>query len=85
LMLTPAVSTPASMMMSIIANSPERPGEPSDSGANAVGGTGGEGSIPDKWRTRRKMTSPDTKDCGRDEALGYGGGRFELTHCTSGE
>jgi len=61
---------PASMSISIIENRPDIPGRLSRSGAKALGETGGFGSIPESDLTRRKMTSPDTKDSGREVALG---------------
>jgi len=58
-----------------MANKPPTPGSPLASLAKALGGTGGLGSTPDRARTKRKMTSPEVNDSGREEALGYGGGR----------
>ena len=82
--VTPTVSIPASIKMSIIANNPATPGWPWASGANALGGTGGEGSIPDIARTSKKTTSPDTNDSGNAAALGKAGGRVSLTHWSIG-
>jgi len=58
-----------------MANRPSIPGSPLASLANALGGTGGLGSTPDRARTKRKMTSPEVNETGIAEALGYGGGR----------
>jgi hypothetical protein len=38
--------------------------------------------MPDRERTTRKITSPETNDCGNEVALGYAEGSRLFTHRT---